>query len=126
MWELNLAVNEWVKRDPSGPRPGARYSAIAATIGPSMYLFSGSNERSDLWKFTPATLKSLDATIVPSVNGSSSGSGDDLSTISLGGVNAGLVIAILVGLANLALMVLIYRRGGRGGSMDYRAVDATL
>lgn len=116
-WMFSFATRLWRKLEPTGALPKSRYSAAHAVVGGQMFMFSGTNGKDDLWVFTPPLNSLPDQSGSASGSGSTSGSGSGsppgpAPPVSLGGVNAGLVIAILLSIATLVVVVLTHRKIG--------------
>lgn len=116
-WMYSLVTNQWTQLSPPNAVPSRRYYAATAAIGGSLYIFSGSNGRPDLWRFTPPM------NLVP-VSTASPQTPTTATPCDLHGVNAGLVIAILLALGGLGALAVIYRKlSVMTAASDYHAMQ---
>ena len=99
LWALNLPSQEWAQVAQSAPWPSPRGVPAGVFVGRHLYVYGGDGVSSDMWRWAP--------TFSPSGSG-----GGPAPAAADGGLVAGIVVAILIGLANLGLLAWLALRSG--------------
>ena len=107
LWALNLITASWVQVQQTSPWPtrGGGFQSTGLVLGRSFYLWQTPTfpgDQGSLWRWEPSSAWSP-----PS-------SGVTFNNETTAAVSAGFALAILLGIANLAFVIILWRRGGGG------------
>jgi len=106
LWGYNFPYGVWQQLSPAGKIPSARFTQTMVTIGDTVYMYGGNDQKSNLnevWAFSPHK-----------GNGDTE---DDLEEHTVG-IKASLIVAILLSAIIAMFSILVYRHVS-GGSQNY-------